>query len=157
MDAFYDGINALMSKIPSQQRSERRTSDNVDLCEQMGLINASRNERNHRRHQDAARETVLLPRKKFAFAPAETKYTYNFACVARSTGDFNKEKRLRKKLHRQLQPDRDNEWTSRAMEFEKAWKDKNRKRKAYSGKMKRCSSVLNTATGKAVVEATLPI
>ncbi|KAK6762482.1 hypothetical protein RB195_023271 [Necator americanus] len=36
--------------------------------------------------QDAARETlpVLLPRKKFAFAFAETKSTYNSVCVARS-------------------------------------------------------------------------
>ncbi|KAK6761169.1 hypothetical protein RB195_022291 [Necator americanus] len=34
--------------------------------------------------QDAARETlpVLLPRKKFAFASAETKSTYNSVCVA---------------------------------------------------------------------------
>ncbi|KAK6757623.1 hypothetical protein RB195_015440 [Necator americanus] len=33
--------------------------------------------------QDAARETlpVLLPRKKFAFASAETKSTYNSVCV----------------------------------------------------------------------------
>ncbi|KAK6726427.1 hypothetical protein RB195_004629 [Necator americanus] len=71
--------------------------------------------------QDAARETlpVLLPRKKFVFASAETKSTYNSVCVARSGGDFNQEKRLRRKVRRQLQQDRDNEWTSRAMEFEK--------------------------------------
>ncbi|KAK6762635.1 hypothetical protein RB195_023381 [Necator americanus] len=70
--------------------------------------------------QDAAREAlpVLLPRKKFVFASAETKSTYHSACVARSTGDFNQEKRLRMKLRRQLQQDRDNKWTSRAMEFE---------------------------------------
>ncbi|KAK6761254.1 hypothetical protein RB195_022353 [Necator americanus] len=70
--------------------------------------------------QDAAREMlpVLLPRKKFAFA--ETKSTYNSVCVARSTGDFNREKRLRRKLRRQQQQDRDNEWTSRTKEFEKA-------------------------------------
>ncbi|KAK6734898.1 hypothetical protein RB195_018223 [Necator americanus] len=69
--------------------------------------------------QEAARETlpVLLPRKKFAFASAETKSTYNSVCVARSAGDFNREKRLRRKLRRQLQQDRDNEWTSRAIEF----------------------------------------
>ncbi|KAK6758849.1 hypothetical protein RB195_016214 [Necator americanus] len=93
--------------------------------------------------QDAARETlpVLLSRKKFAFASAETKSTYNSLCVARSAGDFNQEKRLRRKLLRQLQQDRDNEWTSRAMD----------------GKMKRCPSVLNTANGVAVGEATLPI
>ncbi|KAK6764228.1 hypothetical protein RB195_024515 [Necator americanus] len=114
--------------------------------------------------QDAARETlpVLLPRKKFAFASAETKSTYNSVCVARSAGDFNQEKRLRRKLRRQLQQDRDNEWTSRAMEFEKAWKDTNPRKayallKQYSGKMKRCSSFLNTANGVVVGEATLPI
>ncbi|KAK6761689.1 hypothetical protein RB195_022681 [Necator americanus] len=68
--------------------------------------------------QDAARETlpVLLPRKKFAFVSAETKSTYNSVCVARSAGDFNEEKRLKRKLRRQLQQDRDNEWTSRTME-----------------------------------------
>ncbi|KAK6763441.1 hypothetical protein RB195_023947 [Necator americanus] len=91
--------------------------------------------------QDAARETlpVLLPRKKFAFAPAETKSTYN-----------------------SLQQDRDNEWTSRAIEFEKEWEDRNTRKayallKQYSGKMKRFSPVLNTANGVAVGEATLPI
>ncbi|KAK6749772.1 hypothetical protein RB195_002027 [Necator americanus] len=49
--------------------------------------------------QDAARETlpVLLPWKKFALAPAETKPTYNSVCAARSTGDFNQKKRLRRK------------------------------------------------------------
>ncbi|KAK6737021.1 hypothetical protein RB195_019611 [Necator americanus] len=94
--------------------------------------------------QDAARETlpVLLPRK--------------------NAGDFNQEKRLRRKLRRQLQQDRDNERTSRAMEFEKAWEDRNPRKayallKQYSGKMKRCSHVLNTANGVAVGEATLPI
>ncbi|KAK6761213.1 hypothetical protein RB195_022324 [Necator americanus] len=54
------------------------------------------------------------------------------------SGDFNQEKRLRKKLRRQLQQDRDNEWTQ------------------YSGKMKICSPALNTADGVAVGEATLP-
>ncbi|KAK6728222.1 hypothetical protein RB195_005707 [Necator americanus] len=83
--------------------------------------------------QDAARETlpVLLPRKKFAFASAETKFTYNFVCAARSAGEFNQEKRLRRKLRRHLQQDRDSEWMSRAMEFEKAWEDRN-PRKAYA-------------------------
>ncbi|KAK6742012.1 hypothetical protein RB195_009715 [Necator americanus] len=112
--------------------------------------------------QDAAREMlpVLLPRKKFAFSSAETKSTYNSVCVARSAGDFNQEKRLRRKLRRQLQQDR--EWTSRAMELEKALEHRNPRRayallKQYSGKMKRCSHVLNTASGVAVGEATLPI
>ncbi|KAK6738004.1 hypothetical protein RB195_020224 [Necator americanus] len=114
--------------------------------------------------QDAARETlpVLLPRKKFAFASAETKSRYNSVCVSRSAGDFNQEKRLRRKLRRQLQQDRDNEWTSRAMEFEKAWEDRNPRKayallKQYRVKMKRCYPVLNTANGVAVGEATLPI
>ncbi|KAK6754997.1 hypothetical protein RB195_013768 [Necator americanus] len=114
--------------------------------------------------QDAARETlpVLLPQKKFAFASAETKSTYNSVCVACSAGDFNQEKRLRRKLRSQLQQDRDNEWTSRAMEFEKAWEERNPRKayallKQYSGKMKRCSPVLNTGNGVAVGEATLPI
>ncbi|KAK6741581.1 hypothetical protein RB195_009446 [Necator americanus] len=114
--------------------------------------------------QDAARETlpVLLPRKKFVFASAETKSTYNSVCVARSAGDFNQEKRHRRKLHRQLQQDRDNEWTSRAMKFEKVWKDRNLW-KAYAllkqctGKIKKCFPVLNTANGVAVGEAILPI
>ncbi|KAK6743866.1 hypothetical protein RB195_010892 [Necator americanus] len=224
-DAFFDELNALMSKIPSQQvvivgidaKDGTRTAIRcarkmvlcsgahgdrlVDLCEQTGLIIASTFKRNHRRHQltlqgstlltpeeqrkrkmrtlklqldyalarnipqtDAARETlpVLLPRKKFAFASAETKSTYNSVCDARSAGDFNQEKRLRRKLCRQLQQDRDNEWTSRAMEFEKAWGDRNPRKtyallKQYSGKMKTCSPVLYTANGVAVGEATLPI
>ncbi|KAK6760836.1 hypothetical protein RB195_022050 [Necator americanus] len=65
--------------------------------------------------QDAARETpsVLMPRKKFAFASTETKSTYNSVCVVRSTGDFNHEKRPRRKSRHELQQDRDNEWTSR--------------------------------------------
>ncbi|KAK6728920.1 hypothetical protein RB195_006157 [Necator americanus] len=114
--------------------------------------------------QDAARDTlpVILPRKKFAFASVETKSKYNSVYAARSAGDFNQEKRLRRKLRRQLQQNRDNEWTSRAMEFEKAWEDRNPRKvyaplKQYSGKMKRCSPVLNTANGVAVGEATLPI
>ncbi|KAK6742759.1 hypothetical protein RB195_010182 [Necator americanus] len=114
--------------------------------------------------QDAARETlpVLLPQRKFAAASAETKSTYNPVCVARSAGDFNQEKRLRRKLSLQLQQDCNNEWTSRAMEFEKAWEDRNPRKayallKQYSGKMKRCSPVLNTANEVAVGETTLPI
>ncbi|KAK6761544.1 hypothetical protein RB195_022565 [Necator americanus] len=114
--------------------------------------------------QDAARETLpaLLSRKQFPYASAETKSTYNSVRVARSAGDFNQEKRLRRKLRRQLQQDRDNEWTSRAIEFEKAWEDRNPRKayaqlKQYSGKMKGCSPALNTADGVAVGEATLPI
>ncbi|KAK6764715.1 hypothetical protein RB195_024880 [Necator americanus] len=99
--------------------------------------------------QDAARETlpILLPLKKFAFASAETKSMYNSVCVARSTGDFNQDMRLRRKLRRQLQQDRDNEWTSGTKEFEKAWEDKNPRKayvllKQYSGKIKICCPVL---------------
>ncbi|KAK6742905.1 hypothetical protein RB195_010273 [Necator americanus] len=112
--------------------------------------------------KEAAALIQQVAGKKFAFASAETKSTYNSVCVARSTGDFNQEKRPRRKLRCQLQQDRDNEWASTAMEFEKAWEDKN-PRKTYallkqcSGKMKRCSPVLNTANGVAVGEATLPI
>ncbi|KAK6742282.1 hypothetical protein RB195_009878 [Necator americanus] len=100
----------------------------------------------------------VLSRKKFAFASTETKFIES---VARSTGDFNQEMRLRRKLCRQLQQ-RDNEWTSRAKKFEKAWKDKNSHKayaslKQYGAKMKRCSSVFNTANGVAVGEATLPV
>ncbi|KAK6761942.1 hypothetical protein RB195_022876 [Necator americanus] len=114
--------------------------------------------------KEAANETVPVQmlQKKFAFASAETRSTYNSVCAARSIGDSNQEKRLRRKLRRQLQQDRDNEWTSRAMEFEEAWKDKNPRKgyvslKQYGRKMKRCSPVLNTANGKAVGEATLLI
>ncbi|KAK6765268.1 hypothetical protein RB195_025268 [Necator americanus] len=85
-------------------------------------------------------------------------------CKGNAPGSIaaEEEKRLRRKLRRQLQQDRDNEWTSRAMEFEKAWEDRNPRKayallKQYSGKMKRCSPVLNTANGVAVGEATLPI
>ncbi|KAK6735976.1 hypothetical protein RB195_018940 [Necator americanus] len=97
--------------------------------------------------QDAARETlpVPLPWKKFAFASAETKSTYNSVCVARCAGDFNQEKRLRSKLRRQLQQDRHNEWTSKVTEFEKAWEDRNPRKayalpKQYCGKMKKMFS-----------------
>ncbi|KAK6764572.1 hypothetical protein RB195_024771 [Necator americanus] len=80
--------------------------------------------------QDAAKKTlpVFAPRKKFAFASAETVSMYSSACVARTTGDFSQEKRLRRGLRRQLKRDRENEWTSRAKEFEKACEDKNPKK-----------------------------
>ncbi|KAK6732052.1 hypothetical protein RB195_016431 [Necator americanus] len=89
-------------------------------------------------------------------------FPYNSVCVARSTGNFNQEKRLRRKLRRQLQQDRDNEWTSGAKEFEKAWVDKNPRKvyallRQFSGKMKRCSPVFKTANGVAVGEVILPI
>ncbi|KAK6755795.1 hypothetical protein RB195_014282 [Necator americanus] len=78
----------------------------------------------------------------------------------RTTGDFTHEKGLRRRLRRQLKSDRENEWTSRAKELEKAWEDKNTRKallRQYSGKMKRCSPVLNTADGVAVGDATLAI
>ncbi|KAK6762684.1 hypothetical protein RB195_023410 [Necator americanus] len=88
-DVFYDELNALMSKIPSQQvvivgidanakmgleqQSDvlgkwyypaERTSDNgdrlVDLCEQTGLIIASTFKRNRRRHQLTWQGSTLL-------------------------------------------------------------------------------------------------
>ncbi|KAK6763810.1 hypothetical protein RB195_024222 [Necator americanus] len=84
-------------------------------------------------NKDAAKETfsIQMPRKKFAFSSAETISTHNSLCVARSTGDFNHKKCLRTELRRQLQQDRNNEWTSRAKEFEMAWEDKNL-RQAYA-------------------------
>ncbi|KAK6728213.1 hypothetical protein RB195_005702 [Necator americanus] len=138
---WIDELNALMSKIPSQQvviigidanakmglqqQSDvlgkwyypaERTSDNgdrlVDLCEQTGLIIASTFRRNHRRHQLTWQGSTLL-------TPEE-----QLLCIACGTGDFNQKKRLRKKLCRQLQQDRDNECTSKAKAFEKTWGDK---------------------------------
>ncbi|KAK6760404.1 hypothetical protein RB195_021754 [Necator americanus] len=130
----------------------------IDANEKMGL------EKQADTKMDAAKETLLIqmPQKKFAIASAETKSTYNLVCVARNTGDLNQEKRLRRKLCRQLQQDRDNEWTSRANKFEKVWEDKNPRKayvplKQYSGKMKRCSPVLSITSGVAVGEAILPI
>ncbi|KAK6734487.1 hypothetical protein RB195_017962 [Necator americanus] len=77
--------------------------------------------------QDTARETLplLLPRKKFAFASTEAKSTYNSVRVARNPGEFNQEKRLRRKLRRQLQEDRENERKSRVKEFDRVCEDKN--------------------------------
>ncbi|KAK6735532.1 hypothetical protein RB195_018631 [Necator americanus] len=67
-----------------------------------------------------------------------------------------------KEVASSTQQDRDNEWTSRSKEFEKAWEGKNPRKayallKQYSGKLERCSPVLNVANGVAVGEATLPI
>ncbi|KAK6757363.1 hypothetical protein RB195_015281 [Necator americanus] len=88
-NAFYDELNALMSKIPSQQvvivgidanakmgleqqsdvlgkwyYAAERTSDNgdrlVDLCEQTSLIIASTFKRNDRRHQLTWQGSTLL-------------------------------------------------------------------------------------------------
>ncbi|KAK6760402.1 hypothetical protein RB195_021754 [Necator americanus] len=157
---FLSGVDCLVllpqevSKIPSQQM----VTVGIDANEKMGL------EKQADTKMDAAKETLLIqmPQKKFAIASAETKSTYNLVCVARNTGDLNQEKRLRRKLCRQLQQDRDNEWTSRANKFEKVWEDKNPRKayvplKQYSGKMKRCSPVLSITSGVAVGEAILPI
>ncbi|KAK6760760.1 hypothetical protein RB195_021999 [Necator americanus] len=174
-DAFYDELNALMSKIPSQQvvivgidanakmgleqqsdvlgkwyYAAERTSDNgdrlVDLCEQTGLVIAM---------------LEYGPGRSLAMQIPSQSASRTLQGKRSRAGDFNQEKRLRRKLRRQLQQDRDNEWTSRAMEFEKAWEDRNPRKaytllKQYSGKMRRCSPVLNTASGVAVGEATLP-
>ncbi|KAK6762471.1 hypothetical protein RB195_023263 [Necator americanus] len=51
---------------------------------------------------------LAAPKKKFAFASAGTVSTHNSVCFARNTGDFSQEKRLRRKLRRQLKPDREN-------------------------------------------------
>ncbi|KAK6763034.1 hypothetical protein RB195_023655 [Necator americanus] len=212
-DAFYDELNALVSKIPSQQVvivgidgnakmgleqqsdvlrkwyypaqvGQRNRGVPLQLKIDIAGLKDEEYTTNFRQHvsihdgvrtrkklsdadsftkciQDAASETlpVLLPRKKFAFASAKTKPTYNSLCAARSTGNFG---RLKKKFRHELQKDRENEWTERAKEFEKAWEDRNPRKayallKQYSDKMKRCSPVLNTANGVAVGEATLPI
>ncbi|KAK6741871.1 hypothetical protein RB195_009628 [Necator americanus] len=102
--------------------------------------------------QDIAKETfpLLMQRKKFPFASVETRSMYNSEPNARSTGDFSQERRLRRKPPRKLQQDRENEWISRTKEFENARESKNPRKayellKQYSGKMKRYSTVLNTA------------
>ncbi|KAK6764321.1 hypothetical protein RB195_024588 [Necator americanus] len=94
---------------------------------------------------EAAEKTlpVLAPKKRFSFWSAETSSAYNSSCVARNTGNFSEEKRLRRKLRRQLKRDHESEWTSRTKEFEKAWKDKNQWKvnallENYSGLMKKC-------------------
>ncbi|KAK6763120.1 hypothetical protein RB195_023724 [Necator americanus] len=58
--------------------------------------------------------------------------TYNSVCAARSAADFSQEKRLRRKLRRQQQQDRDNEWTSKAKKFEKVWKEKNPRKTRFT-------------------------
>ncbi|KAK6756431.1 hypothetical protein RB195_014692 [Necator americanus] len=110
--------------------------------------------------QDAANETfpVLVPRNKFALAPAETRSTYDFVCATSTTGDFNQEIRLIRRLRRRVKFNRENKRTSRANEVEKEWEDKNLDEayvllRQYSGKMKRCSPFFNTANEVAVGEA----
>ncbi|KAK6730604.1 hypothetical protein RB195_007207 [Necator americanus] len=84
-----------------------------------GLKNEECRKKFRQRVSDAAKKKlpVLASREKLAFASAKTVSAYNSVCVA---GDLTQEKRLRRKLHRQLNRDRDreNEWTSRAKEFE---------------------------------------
>ncbi|KAK6735344.1 hypothetical protein RB195_018508 [Necator americanus] len=82
----------------------------------------ARFQKRYRRVQHQPKLDLAAPRKEFAFASAETISTYNSVCVAHT--DFSQEKRLRR-LRRQLKRDRENKWTSRAEEFEKAWKEKN--------------------------------
>ncbi|KAK6763053.1 hypothetical protein RB195_023669 [Necator americanus] len=66
-----------------------------------------------KRIQEAEKKTppVLTPRKKFAFASAETISTKNSVCVACITSEVTQEK-LRRRLRHQLKRDRENEWTS---------------------------------------------
>ncbi|KAK6764282.1 hypothetical protein RB195_024557 [Necator americanus] len=168
---------------------EKRTSDNgdrlVNLCEQTGLM-ASTFERNHRRHQLTCSTTFW--RGTFLSQISEILELFGTSRSTLTTSQFLLSFKIRfhkrnrgvplqpkidmaglkddclheKKLRRQLQQDCDNEWTSRAMEFEKSWEYRNPRKayaqpKHYSGKMKRCSPVFNTANGVVVGEATLPI
>ncbi|KAK6754441.1 hypothetical protein RB195_013443 [Necator americanus] len=72
---------------------------------------------------DAANKTFRFKtlRKKFAFASVETISTFSSVHLARTPVKFSWERRgrLRRMLCRQLKRDRDNEWKSRAKEFEK--------------------------------------
>ncbi|KAK6730104.1 hypothetical protein RB195_006892 [Necator americanus] len=75
---------------------------------------------------------------------------------------FQPRKPLRRKLRRQLQQDREDEWKSGVKKFEKAWEEKNPQkaypsRKQYSGKIKRCSPALKTDNEPAIDETTLPM
>ncbi|KAK6763946.1 hypothetical protein RB195_024328 [Necator americanus] len=109
-------------------------------------------------HQSGSIHVEVRTRRKLR---STTRSTYNSVWVARSTSDFNKKKRQRRKF-RQLQQDRDKKLTSRWKDHEKAWEDKNPRQgyaslEQYSGKMKRRSQVLNTTNEVAVGEPTLPI
>ncbi|KAK6760924.1 hypothetical protein RB195_022117 [Necator americanus] len=53
--------------------------------------------------QDAARKTLPVLLRSLPL------HLYNSVCVARSTGDFKQEKRLRRKLRHQLQKDHEKE------------------------------------------------
>ncbi|KAK6761147.1 hypothetical protein RB195_022276 [Necator americanus] len=66
---------------------------------------------------------MRIPSQSASKTLQEKRSRYSSVCVARSTGDFNQGKRLRRNLRRQLEQDRDNEWASRAKELEK--EDKN--------------------------------
>ncbi|KAK6756101.1 hypothetical protein RB195_014473 [Necator americanus] len=133
-----------------------RTSDNgdrlVDLCEQTGLILAFTFKRNHRRHQLTCRVSTLLTSEEQRKRKMRTLKLHLNYVLARNIpqSDIRKSRAVwdvafdfdHRKLRRQLQQDRDNKWTSRAMEFEKALEDKNLRKayallKQYSGKIKR--------------------
>ncbi|KAK6737183.1 hypothetical protein RB195_019712 [Necator americanus] len=88
--------------------------------------------------QDAAREMlpVLLPREKFALASAGTKSTYTSTVITSG---------------------RQERWILKRRARTGTLGKPNALLKQYSGKMKRCPPVLNTANGVAVGEATLPI
>ncbi|KAK6762566.1 hypothetical protein RB195_023334 [Necator americanus] len=132
-------------------RSERRNMRNeipptcVYLCWSTDQEEGQRCGFLHKANPGRCKRTgsVLIPPKKFAFASAETKSTYNSVCVARTTGDFSQENHLKRRLRRQLKRDGGNQGTSRAKKFEKAWESKNSRKayallKQYTDKMKRC-------------------
>ncbi|KAK6744420.1 hypothetical protein RB195_011243 [Necator americanus] len=89
--------------------------------------------------EDAAKETLLvqMPRKKFA--PAETRCTTLYVSCK----------------HWRFQPGREGSCVVNCNNIA-ITSGRRERRSLKSGKMKRCSPVLNTANGKAVDEATLP-
>ncbi|KAK6760313.1 hypothetical protein RB195_021693 [Necator americanus] len=58
-------------------------------------------------------------------------------CVTLATDDFSQEKRLRRRFCRQQKRDRENEWTSRAKEFEKVLDDRNPRKPYILARQKR--------------------
>ncbi|KAK6755602.1 hypothetical protein RB195_014149 [Necator americanus] len=160
----------------------KHTSDSdyhlADLCEQASLVTFSRFRRNHRLHHLRWQwSTLFMPEEKKmrtlklqlnyplkrnipqpdirkSRADRDGVFDSNHCPVLRSFRiSFTKKDR---------RADRENEWTLRPKEFEKAWEYKHPKKayaslKQYSSKMKRRSPILKTANGVGVGEAILPI
>ncbi|KAK6765154.1 hypothetical protein RB195_025190 [Necator americanus] len=218
-DAFYDELNALMSKIPSQQvvivgidanakmgleqqsdvlgkwyYAAERTSDNGDrLLDHVLERNIPQSDigksravwdvafdtghrpvllsfkiRFHKRNRDPLQLKIDVAGLKDEECRTELRQRVSIHVGVRtkkklSDGDsFTKciqdaaretlpvlLPQKRRKLRRQLQQDRDNEWTSRAMEFEKAWEYRNLRRaygllKQYSDKLSNPSNLERT-------------